>query len=203
MKHILLLASKSQSRQRLLTEAQIPYNIIEQEADETQCDWNKPLDQVVKSIALHKMQHAILPQGVKEDEICFVLTADTLDQDVYGKINGKPTNRADAIAMIKRARGGSQICSAFCLEKKIWRNNKWDLIKRIERTVGAQYFFIIPDDWIEAYLQNTKVLEVSNAISIEEFGGQFLKHIDGSYTTIVGLPMFELRQALEELGFFD
>ena len=203
MKHTLLLASKSQSRQRLLTEAQIPFTIIEQEADEAQCDWNKPLDQVVKSIALHKMQHAILPKTGKEGEVCFVLTADTLDQDVYGKINGKPTSRAQAIEMIKRARGGSQICTAFCLEKRIWRKEKWELVKRIEKAVGAQYFFIIPDDWIEAYLKNTKVLEVSNAISIEEFGGQFLKHIDGSYTTIVGLPMFEIRQALEELGFFD
>lgn len=203
MKHTLLLASKSASRQRLLTEAQIPFKVIEQEADEAQCDWNKPLDQVVKSIALHKMQHAILPTAAKENEVCFVLTADTLDQDMFGKINGKPSDRAQAIEMIKRARGGSQICTAFCLEKKIWRKDAWHLIKRIEKIVGAQYFFIIPDDWIETYLQNTKVLEVSNAISIEEFGGQFLKHIDGSYTTIVGLPMFELRQALEELGFFE
>ncbi|MCX5922118.1 MAG: Maf family protein [Candidatus Dependentiae bacterium] len=46
-------------------------------------------------------------------------------------------------------------------------------------------------------------LEAAHTIAIEEFGAQFLKVIHGSYLTIVGLPLFELREALEELDFFD
>ena len=51
MNNTLLLASKSQSRQRLLRDARIPFAIIEQEADESKCDWALPLEQVVQSIA--------------------------------------------------------------------------------------------------------------------------------------------------------
>jgi predicted house-cleaning NTP pyrophosphatase (Maf/HAM1 superfamily) len=36
---------------------------------------------------------------------------------------------------------------------------------------------------------------------IEDFGENFLKSVNGSYTTILGLPMFELRRALKEIGF--
>ena len=38
-------------------------------------------------------------------------------------------------------------------------------------------------------------------MAIEGVGSQFVKSIDGSYTAIVGLPLFELRTALLELGF--
>jgi septum formation protein len=197
----LLLASKSPSRKLLLGQAQIPFVIIEQSADETACDWGLPLNKLVESIALHKMNHAVMPRG-KEGHIAFVLTADTLSQDKDGTINGKPIDRDDAIDKIKRARNGSTLCTAFCLDLKKYKNGVWEIEKRIERCVQAEYQFIIPDHWIEPYLDKTMALSASNAIAVEDFGVQFLKMVDGSYSTIVGLPMFELREALEELGFF-
>jgi septum formation protein len=147
------------------------------------------------------MNHAIVPAG-REGDFGFVLTADTLSQDFDGTINGKPHDRADAIAMIKRARAGSRLATAFCLDKKVYRTGAWETDKRIERCITARYVFAIPDHWIEIYLDTTIALSASNAIAIEGYGAQFLKSIDGSYSTIVGLPMFELREALEEVGFF-
>lgn len=201
MSNILLLGSKSASRQRLLQEAKIPYKVIDQDADESKCDWALPLPQVVETIARYKMEHAIVPPGT-EGEVCFVLTADTLSQDMHGEINGKPVDRADAIAKIKKARGGSQLCTAFCLDRRVFKNGAWQVTHRIERCVGAEHFFIIPDDWIEIYLDNSPGLSASNGIAVEGYGAQFLKATHGSYSAIVGLPMFELREALEELGFF-
>ena len=198
---ILHLASKSPSRHKLLSDSQIPFAVIGQEADEAKCDWGLPLERLVQSIASYKMEHAILPAG-KENDICFVLTADTLSQDLDGTINGKPADLADAIAMIKRARAGSRLATAFCLDRKIYRNGSWNVEKRIERCITATYIFDIPDQWIEPYINTTIALSASNAIAIEEYGAQFLKTVDGSYSTIVGLPMFELREALEELEFF-
>lgn len=200
-KNILFLASKSPSRHALLKESQIPFAVIEQDADEKTCDHTQPLEQLVQSIARHKMNHALLPTG-KENDLCFVLTADTLSQDYDGTINGKPHNRADAIAMIKRAREGSRLATAFCLDRRVYRNGAWETDRRIERCITASYIFAIPDHWIEIYLDTTIALSASNAIAIERYGAQFLKTIDGSYSTIVGLPMFELREALEELEFF-
>lgn len=201
IKNILLLGSKSASRQKLLNEAKIPFTLIEQDVDETKCDWALPLEQVVESIALYKMQHLILPEG-KEGDIAFVLTADTLSQDQEGSINGKPTDRTDAIAKIKAARNGSRLVTAFCLDKKIFRNNAWETEKRIVQCVHAEYQFLIPDHWIDIYIDNSPALNASNAIAIEDFGSPFLKTLTGSYSTIVGLPLYELREALESLDFF-
>ncbi len=198
----LLLASKSQSRQFLLKEITIPFTIIAQDADESRCDWGLSLQQLVESIARYKMEHAVVPDGERDGAISFILTADTLSQDADGQIHGKPTDREDAIEKIKKARNGSRLCTSFCLDRRVWRNNAWVVEKRIQKSVHAEYLFIIPDDWIETYLSQSIALSVSNAIAIEGFGAQFLKVVNGSYSTIVGLPLFELRESLEEIGYF-
>lgn len=201
MNHILYLASQSPSRQQLLKEAKIPFKLLSQSADEQACDWGLPLDRLVATIALHKMNHVLLPAG-KQEDIIFVLTADTLSQDKNGAIQGKPKNTADAIEKIKNAREGTRLCTAFYLDKKQFRNGAWQLIQREHHVIAAEYHFIVPDAWIERYIQNTISLEVSNAIAVELYGTQFLKDVRGSYSTIVGLPMFEVRESLEKLGFF-
>ena len=202
MKNILLLGSKSASRKFLLKEATIPFKIVDQQADESACDWGLPLRQLVEQIALYKMDHVILPAG-KEGDICFVLTADTLSQDKDGTIQGKPVDEQDAIAKIKSARDGARLCTSFCLDKKVFQSGAWQVKQRIQRAVHADYVFAIPDEWIKRYMQHSPALNVSHAIAVEEYGAQFLQSVHGSYTAIIGLPMFELRQALEQIGFFS
>lgn len=201
--NILLLASKSPSRQILLREAQIPFTLIGQDADETQCGWGLPLPRLVQEIALYKMNHVILPAGNNEGDVCFVLTADTMSQDKQGIIHGKPVDRDDAIAKIKAARQGSYLCTAFCLDRSVWRDGVWKLEQRIQECVSSEYIFLVPDSWIDIYLEKSIGLKTAGSIAVEDFGGQFLKMVHGSYTTIVGLPMFEVRQALERIGFFE
>ena len=186
----------------LLRENRIPFSIVSQDADETQCDYTLPLDQLVAAIASHKMDHVILPAGKEEGDVCFVLTSDTLSQDKNGTVHGKPIDRADAIAKIKSARDGSRLCTAFCLDKRVWRAGAWAIEKRIAKCVASEYLFFVPDAWIETYLDNSIGMQASNAIAIEGYGAQFLKYVHGSYSTIVGLPMNELREALEEIGFY-
>lgn len=203
MNNILLLGSKSYSRKLLLDYARIPYQVIEQDADETQCDWGLAMPQVVANIARYKMEHVVMPQGKTEGQIAFVLTADTLSQEKDGTIGGKPANLEDAIEKIRRARGGMRTGTAFCLDKRVWQDGKWQVEQRIEQYVEAAYIFDIPEEWIDRYIANTIALNASQAIAIEEYGAQFLKEVRGSYSTIVGLPLFEVREALEELGFFE
>ncbi|MCL5875551.1 MAG: Maf family protein [Candidatus Dependentiae bacterium] len=203
MNHTLFLGSKSQSRQMLLREAQIPFVLANQDADEAVCDWNLPLEQAVAAIAAYKMQHVILPHS-SEGDCCFVLTADTLSTDVHGKLNGKPVDRADAIKKIKDNRDSMiHLATAFCLERKVYHNGQWHQEELIDRVICARYLFDVPDAWIDIYLEKSLGLTTSGAVAIELFGSQFLKTIEGSYTTIIGLPLFEVREALTELGFFD
>lgn len=44
-------------------------------------------------------------------------------------------------------------------------------------------------------------MDCAGAVTIEEFGMQFVKEIHGSYSNIIGLPLFEVRHALKTLGF--
>ncbi len=198
----LLLASASASRKLLLQQSQIPFLVIGHNADEESCDWKKSLEQLVSSIAIAKMDHALLPHG-NENEIIFVLSADSLCQDSRGIIHGKPVDKDDAIFKIKALRGTGRNSTAFCLDKKKSISGSWVLQERITQTVTAHYEFDMPDQWIEHYLHVVPTyLDLSGGVSIEGFGAQFLKSINGSYSTILGLPLFELRESLEKIGFF-
>ncbi len=204
MKNVLLLGSQSHSRQQLLKNAQIPFKTIGHSADETKSDWEQlSFSELLKNIALEKMKHVLMTTG-KEGEIGYVLTADTMGKDSNGVIHGKPTDKEDAIIKIKALRGHGICGTSFCLEKKIWQNGGWQLSERIIDYVQATYEFDMPDAWIEKYLTAVPhYLQISGSLTIEGFGAQFLKRIDGSYTTIIGLPMFQVREALEKLDFFN
>ncbi|HLW73058.1 MAG TPA: Maf family protein [Candidatus Babeliales bacterium] len=202
-KNVLYFGSKSQSRRMLLEESQIPFVMVSQNADESQCDWGLPLPQLVLSIALYKMQHVVLPDGMREGDVCYVLTADTMSHDKMGVIHGKPVDRVDAIAKIKATAAGSFLCTAFCLDRKVWQSGAWVIQERIADVVSAEFIFSVPQQWLDIYLEKTPFLDVSGGIAVEKFGNQFLKTVQGSYSTIIGLPLFELREALEKLDFFD
>lgn len=200
MKNRLYLGSTSPSRKMLLTNACIPFTVVAQTADEHACDWNQPLQKVVESIALHKMEHVLLPEG-NQDDICYVLTADTLTENKKGQLEGKPIDRADAIKKLQSARQGVRTGTAFCLDRRVY-NNGWQVDQRRVQYVQATYRFVVADQWLDFYFEHTAMLGTC-AIAIEGFGAQFLQDLTGSYTAVIGLPMYELRQALAELAFFS
>lgn len=197
----LLLGSTSKSRQMLLKEALISFEVIGHSADEDAVDKSLPFKKLLQEIARHKMNHVTLPQG-KEGDVLFVLTADSMGHDRHGVVHGKPKGREDAIKKIRALSEDSTTATAFCLDRKRYCNGKWEIEKRIEQCVQSTYRFNIPDEWIDRYLEHSWALIASGAIAVELYGMQFLETVHGSYSAIVGLPMFELREALEEVGFF-
>lgn len=197
----LLLGSTSQSRQMLLKEALIPFKTIGHTADEDSVDRALPFTELLQTIARLKMEHVAIPEG-KEGDIVFVLTADSMGSDAQGNVHGKPKDKQDAIAKIKALQEESITATAFCLDKKVYKNGVWQREQRIEKYRETRYRFVIPDNWIERYLEHSWAMIASGAIAVELYGAQFLESVDGSYSAVVGLPMFELRQALEEVNFF-
>jgi septum formation protein len=200
MSHSLLLGSQSKARQQLLRSAGILFSLLEQNADEAAFDHSLPLEKVVQAIALHKMNLISMPPGT-QSQVAYVLTADTLVQDHDGVIHGKPRDRADArkkLLALHKAR----IATAFCLDKKIFINNSWQIQDRIKAVVSAYAEFVVPEQYVDAYLDQIPFQTIAGAMAIEGYGAQFLEQVEGSYSTIMGLPLFEVRQALEALGFF-
>lgn len=202
MSQVLHLASASRSRQVLLQEALIPFVVIGHGADEEAVGHGLPFKELVSAIAREKMDYACLSDGFEGQEI-FVLAADSLGYDGQGVVHGKPKDKEDAIKKIKSLGEKAVTATAFCLDKKVWQSGAWHTVGRVEQVVQSRYRFAVPDKWIENYLEHSWGMSASGAIAVEFYGAQFLEWIDGSYSTVMGLPMFELRQALEHLGFFD
>ncbi len=185
-------------RKELLTQAKLPFCHIEQHADESSIDWQQDPKQLVGILSRLKMDHAIIPQT---SGTCYVLTADTICVDVQGGIHGKPKDHDDAVKMLKLWRQGSTVVSGFCIDKKVYTDT-WRIEDRKEGVVSTYLDLSIPDNCLEIYLKETPSMSCAGAMAIEEYGFQFVKTINGSYSNILGLPMFEVRQALDELGFF-
>ena len=56
-----------------------------------------------------------------------------------------------------------------------------------------------PDE-IETYVQSGEPLDKAGAYGIQGLAGQFVRRIEGDYTTVVGLPLARLRQVLAEFA---
>ena len=201
MKNKLYLGSTSKSRQMLLKEALIPFEMVGHRADEEEVDRSLPFKELLAAIARHKMDYVVLP-AMHDGGHVFVLTADSMGIDGDGVVHGKPKDKEDAIKKIKALGEQSTTATAFCLDKKVFKDGIWQVETRIEKCVEATYKFVVPDNWIERYLEHSWAMIASGAIAIELYGNQFLQSVNGSYSTIVGLPMYELREALEEIGFY-
>ena len=204
MSHVLYIASNSASRKNLLQQAQIPFQVIDQDADESLISTQQPLSDIVVQIAQLKMQHAQIPAGTTEGQICFVLTADTLGLATMNhRVLCKPVDRDDAISMLQDSRQGTLTATGFCLRTLQWQGGSWKVLQEIVDCDQAESIFDVPHEFIDFYLNVVPFLTVSGAISIEGVGGQFLESVNGSYETIVGLPMFKIRQALFKIGFYS
>lgn len=202
MKNILYLASQSPSRKKLIEKMGIPFQVFSQSADEQVCDWTLPLEQLVQTIAIHKMD-SLYFSGLSDKNTIWVVTADTLGADQHGEIYGKPRNYEDAVNQIKKQRNQwVRVATSFCLERKSYKEPAWYTEKRIVQTVVSQIYFSLQDSEIDSYIKASGALECAGSITIDGFGAQFLKEIKGSYSSVIGLPLFEMRQALNTLGFF-
>lgn len=227
----LYLASTSRARRLLLVQSRIPFTVIQQTSDETVYSGNLSFQEIVTQIARSKMDHAVMPQdhlnqasleradanikgesilqstahssSTPKEDTCFVLTADTLCVDNDGTLYGKPTDWDDAKRMLRIWRSGCTVATAFCLDKKLYNDGAWHTQERIERCVTTRISFDIPDEWLDTYIEQTASLSVAGAMAIEEYGALFVHSIEGSYTNIMGLPLYEVRQALSKLGFFS
>lgn len=203
MSSILLLGSSSQSRQMLLKEALIEFQIIGHAANEDLFKNKGTLHEQVRAIAEHKMAHCSVPNDFPYDS-AYILTADTMGMTQAGDILGKPKDRSDALEKLKACNEGVlTTATAFCLEKRVKKEGLWKTVAQHMQVVAAQSEFYVPENWLDRYLEHSLGLVASGAVAIELYGAQFLKSVSGSYTAIVGLPICEVREALEKMGFFE
>jgi septum formation protein len=201
----LYLASQSQPRRRLLELAGISHQIISHSSsEETESPFTN-FETHVLEIAQSKIKSLSLPspQEINSNQI-FVLTADTLVSTQYSnQILGKPTDIDDARRMIRLiSQEPVMVVTGCCLEKQIFYDSGWELADYKHWTTSTIIEYSIDEDRIDWYLsKQPEALYGCGGCTVDEFGQGFLKSVNGSYTSVLGLPLFELRQALKSLGF--
>ena len=203
---ILYLASQSQPRRRLLELAGISYQIISHSSNEEIESPFANFEAHVLAIAHSKIKSVLLPSSeeIKSNHI-FVLTADTLVKTQFSnQILGKPKDIDDAKRMIRLTNQEPVIvATGCCLEKQVCCNgNGWKLADYKHWTTSTIVESYLDEDRIDWYLsKQPEALHGCGACIVEEYGQGFLKSVNGSYTSILGLPLYELRQALKAMNF--
>lgn len=193
----LFLVSGSESRRSLLRAASISFEIVQHSAVEMIDDCWSP-DQVVILSCKKKRAMACLPEGKMGGERAVVLVADTV------VLNGKKMvsaayNREQARQEVVAAREGSIAYTGFILDLCMWNGQQWDVLTSYEQVAKTSYAWIVPDDMVEPYLDLIAQSDRPYLVSVEGYGLRFLRSIDGLLSTIQGLPMFALCDALKKI----
>jgi septum formation protein len=204
MPKMLLLVSSSKGRAQLLTAAGFTFQIVTHRSLEDTDPTGLTPSQLVSAIAKDKMRTLVIPElPISMTEIV-ALSADTLAFSEDGQSFGKPKDKAHAISMLAKFRAAPiQVVSGCCLKKfSRLANGQWHETHERIFAESAEIFYALPANMLEWYFTAVPdFLSAAGGARVEGPGAQFVQWVRGSYTAIMGLPMFELRQELEAIGF--
>ena len=173
----LILASNSPRRRQLLALAGLPFRISASNIDESELpDGESPSDYVLR-LAETKAR------AVQADQDQVVLAADTTVVDGID-ILGKPTDSAEAVAMLKRLRGHAhQVYTGIALLRK----SDGLLLKDLCVTDVPMRNY--SDEEIQAYVATGDPLDKAGAYAIQHPQFHPVGNLEGCYASVMGLPM--------------
>lgn len=188
----IVLASGSLRRQDFFRLLGLPFSIMPSRADET-LPGGLPPERQAEGIAVRKVE-AILA-SIGQGAPPWIFGADTLivmDDEAFGK----PGTIEEARAMLKKLSGRDhRVVTGMALY-----NNR---TKRISgRSVSSVVRFAELDDFeIEWYLETGEWQGVAGAYRIQGLAACFVSRIEGSFSSIVGLPLREFYEILRQNGY--
>lgn len=184
----MILASASPRRHELLKQLGIEFLIAPADIDETISAGESPND-YVKRMAREKAL-----AGFEQAECaCATLGSDTIV--VLGdNILGKPTSRDAARSMLGRLSGNThQVYSAVAIKLP-----NGEILEDLNIT--SVTFGVMPTQWIEQYCQTSEPMDKAGSYAVQGGTAQFIRCIDGSYSGVMGLPLFETAVLLRQAG---
>ena len=190
----IILASKSKVRKDILENNNIycevkPSNVDEDRIKESLIKENASPEIISKNLAELKANK--ISSKIKER---IVLGADSVI-DLSGEVISKPTDRKEAIEILRRLNGREHyLISSVCISKNgamIWNyTEKAKLkMKNFSEKELEEYLSKISDEALYAY----------NVYQIEGEGRNLFSEINGDEDTIMGLPVKKIKQYLEEI----
>ncbi|WP_312723756.1 Maf family protein [Stutzerimonas nitrititolerans] len=184
----LFLASASPRRRELLTQIGVPFELLSITLDETPLPAERP-EAYVQRLAREK---ALAGWAAVGDDSVAVLGADTtvvIDE----RILGKPADRAEGLLMLESLSDREHhVLTAVALatrgacEVRLVTNRV--RFRRIERAEA------------EAYWASGEPCDKAGGYAIQGWGAVFVAELRGSYSAVVGLPLCETAQLLDQAG---
>lgn len=193
------LASQSPRRRELLKQIGINFEVLllrndplrQIDVDEVALPDEPPL-QYVERVCREKAQAAWQAVSLRNLSACPVLTADTT-VTVDGQILGKPRDLEHAAEMLRNLSGRQhQVLTAVGLMFE----------ERYEFRVSSTtiLFAQLSEERIRRYLLSGEALDKAGAYGIQGQASAFVERLDGSYSGVVGLPLFETVELLNSFG---
>lgn len=183
----LILASASPRRLALLAQIGVaPTRVVAPDVDETPLRAERPRDYVGRVAAA---KAAAVARGDGE----VVLAADT-SIAVGPRILGKPEDEADLVRMLRLLSGRRH----HCLSAVVVIDAAGKLRTRLSDTMVA--FKPLSDAEIQAYVASGEGMGKAGGYAIQGRAEAFVRRIDGSYSGVVGLPLFDTRALLVTAG---
>lgn len=192
---MLVLASKSAARHRLLAAAGVTVTIDPADLNEAAIKkefrtTNRTADACALALATAKAI-AVAPRHPNK----LVIGADQI-LDFAGTWFDKPRDRADAREQLKQLRGHThELVSAVTVQCE--SAPQWHHVERSRLTMRA-----FSDRFVETYLEDVgdRVFSTVGAYALEGLGAQLFTNIDGDYFAVLGLPLLPLLDHLRAVG---
>ena len=185
------LASGSPRRAELLKQLNIEFEVICPEVDESLLAGELPQDYVCR-LAQSKAKVAQHLCEADKKRNYPIVAADTCVV-VGGEILGKPENRDAACKMLGKLSGREHsvftgvavllgdVCHVRCQQSQVW-------------------FRALENNEIQAYWDSGEPVDKAGAYAIQGLGAMFVSSINGSYSGVMGLPLFETVELLRCFG---
>jgi septum formation protein len=190
----LYLASTSPRRRELLTQLGIVVEVVSQAVPENRLTGESP-ELYVKRLALEKARSGL--NGLVGKTFYPVLGADTAVV-VEDEVLGKPAEKSDALAMLQRLSGRShRVLSAVAV---VGRDNLGQDREAVRISESIVKFRAITEKEREAYWNTNEPMDKAGAYAIQGLAALFIERIEGSYSGVMGLPLFETGELLQLFG---
>lgn len=180
---MIILASASPRRSELLKMLCLDFEVRPSMAEETVPEGLSP-EQTVMHLA--KLKYDSVAAGCSPEDA--VIAADTIVV-FNGEIFGKPRNEEDARHMLETLSGQTHtVYTGLCVNGKC-------AFEKSDVT-----FRDLSDDEIIRYINSGEPMDKAGSYGIQGLGASIVRHIDGDYFNIVGLPVCLLGSMLKDIG---
>jgi len=187
---MIYLASQSPRRAELLRQIGVDYRVRVADIDERRVDGETPEEYVCR-VARDKAR-LVAGQLSETQNSPLVLAADTtiaLDSDIIGK----PRDCADCQRILRLLSAREhEVLSAVALASSA------GLEHRLSR--NRVRFKVLSEHEISAYCASAEPMDKAGAYAIQGMAAVFVERLEGSYSAVMGLPLYETANLLRDAG---